>query len=83
MNNFLMQFQSDISNVEVVRPQTIEATAQGAAFLAGLAVGFFKDKNEIKNIIKNKKIFHPDINDDKRADLLSGWANAIGVCKKQ
>ena len=83
MNNFLMQFQSDISNVEVVRPQSVEATAQGAAFLAGLAVGFFKDRNELKNIIKDKKTFHPDINDTKRKDLLSGWANAIGVCKKQ
>ena len=83
MNNFLMQFQSDISNVEVVRPQSVEATAQGAAFLAGLAVGFFKDRNELKNIIKDKKTFHPNINDKKRTDLLSGWANAIGVCKKQ
>ena len=83
MNNFLMQFQSDISNVEVVRPQSVEATAQGAAFLAGLAVGFFKDRNELKNIIKDKKTFHPDINDAMRKNLLSGWANAIGVCKKQ
>ena len=82
-NNFLMQFQSDISNVEVVRPQTIEATAQGAAFLAGLAVGFFKDRDELKNILKNKDYFVPNIDDKNRKDLLSGWENAIRVCKNQ
>ena len=82
-NNFLMQFQSDISNVEVVRPQTIEATAQGAAFLAGLAVGFFKDRDELKNIIKNKDHFVPNIDDKNRINLLSGWENAIRVCKNQ
>ncbi len=82
-NNFLMQFQSDISNVKVVRPQTIEATAQGAAFLAGLAVGFFKDRDELKNILKNKDYFVPNIDDKNRKDLLSGWENAIRVCKNQ
>ena len=82
-NNFLMQFQSDISNVEVVRPQTIEATAQGAAFLAGLAVGFFKDRDELKNIIKNKDHFVPNIDSKNRFALLSGWENAIRVCKNQ
>lgn len=82
-NNFLMQFQSDISNVEVVRPSTTEATAQGAAFLAGLAVGFFKDRNELKTIIKSKDSFNPSINTERRSMLLDGWANAIEVCKKQ
>jgi glycerol kinase len=82
-NNFLMQFQSDISNVAVVRPQTTEATAQGAAFLAGLAVGFFKNRDELKLIVKNKDGFLPCINQEKREELLAGWANAIEVCKKQ
>ena len=82
-NKFLMQFQSDISNVEVIIPQTIEATAQGAAFLAGLAVGFFKDRDELKKINQTKESFIPNINHQKRTDLLGGWANAIGVCKKQ
>lgn len=82
-NNFLMQFQSDISNVEVVRPQTPEATAQGAAFLAGLAVGFFKDRDELKTIINGKSSFTPIIDVNKRQELLSGWASAINVCKKQ
>lgn len=82
-NNFLMQFQSDISNVAVVRPQTTEATAQGAAFLAGLAVGFFKNRDELKSIVKGKDSFLPSINEEKRTDLLNGWASAIEICKKQ
>lgn len=82
-NNFLMQFQSDISNVEVVRPETIEATSQGAAFLAGLAVGFFQDRDELKAIIKHKDHFLPSINKEKRMALLDGWNDAIEVCKKQ
>ncbi len=81
MNNFLMQFQSDISDVKVIRPQTVEATAQGAAFLAGLAVGFFKDRNEIKTIVKAKDSFLPNIDAKKRNELLLGWNNAIGICK--
>ncbi len=82
-NNFLMQFQSDISNVKVVRPQTTEATAQGAAFLAGLSVGFFKDRNELKTIIKGKDYFTPTIDDNVRKELISGWSHAVEVCKKQ
>lgn len=82
-NSFLMQFQSDISNVEVVRSETAEATAQGAAFLAGLAVGFFKDRNELKAIIKCRDSFKPSIDKEKRTELLDGWANAIKACKQQ
>ncbi len=81
-NNFLMQFQSDISDVSVVRPKTTEATAQGAAFLAGLAVGFFKDRNELKSIVKRDAVFIPNIDKEKRDNLLMGWANAISACKK-
>ena len=81
-NNFLMQFQSDISNIEVVRPRVTEATAQGAAFLAGLAVGFFKDRNELKSIITHKDSFVPHIENSKRVALLDGWSKAIGACKK-
>jgi glycerol kinase len=58
-NNFLMQFQSDILNVEVARPAVKETTALGAAFLAGLAVGFWQDKDELKSIIKKDRIFIP------------------------
>lgn len=81
-NNFLMQFQSDISNVEVIRPALTEATAQGAAFLAGLAVGFFKDRYELKTIIKGKASFSPSIDDENRQKLIHGWNNAINACKR-
>lgn len=81
-NNFLMQFQSDISNVEVIRPELTEATAQGAAFLAGLAVGFFKDREELKTIITGKDSFLPVIDEERRRELLDGWSNAIGACQK-
>lgn len=76
-NGFLMQFQSDISNIEVIRPSLTEATAQGAAFLAGLAVGFFKDRDELKAIITDKCSFTPSIEKAKRAELLDGWKKAV------
>lgn len=81
-NNFLMQFQSDISNVEVIRPTLTEATAQGAAFLAGLAVGFYKDRDELRTITTGKDSFNPSISEEKRAKLLEGWSDAIGACRK-
>ena len=81
-NNFLMQFQSNISNIAVVRPTTIEATSQGAAFLAGLAVGFFKNREELKTIIKNNDTFVSNIDSTKRKALIDGWIKAIGACRK-
>ena len=80
-NNFLMQFQSDISDVEVIRPVLAEATAQGAAFLAGLAVGFYKDRDELKKLAKSKDSFTPSIDPLKRDELLEGWSKAINACK--
>ena len=81
-NNFLMQFQADISNVEVIRPKLTEATAQGAAFLAGLAVGFYKDRDELKSIVNGQDSFSPSIGKEQRSALLEGWQNAICACKK-
>jgi glycerol kinase len=81
-NNFLMQFQSDISNLVVIRPTLTEATAQGAAFLAGLAVGFYKDRDELRDIITGKDTFSPSITAEKREELIEGWSNAINACRK-
>ena len=81
-NNFLMQFQSDISNVEVIRPALTEATAQGAAFLAGLAVGFYKNRDELRTIVTGSDSFHPSIEKEKCQELLDGWSNAVGACRK-
>lgn len=77
-NNFLMQFQSDILDVEVKRPDTIETTALGAAYLAGLAVGFWKDKEEINNISSLDRTFKPNMDNSTREKLYRGWKKAVG-----
>ena len=76
-NNFLMQFQADILNVEVQRPEIIETTALGSAFLAGLATGFWKDKEEISKIMKNSTKFYPSMEEDERNLFLNGWNKAV------
>jgi len=76
-NDFLMQFQSDILNIEVQRPVIIETTALGAVFLAGLAVGVWKDISELENLRKTDRIFYPNINGDVRKRLCSGWKDAV------
>lgn len=80
-NDFLMQFQSDISDLVVIRPCLTEATAQGAAFLAGLAVGFFRDRAEISSIVTEKTSFEPKIDKKTRAELLEGWKTAVRACE--
>jgi len=76
-NNFLMQFQADILNIEVERPAIIETTALGAAFLAGLAVGLWNDIAELNNCRQTDKIFAPQMSPVKREQLFSGWKNAV------
>ncbi|MBQ7646621.1 MAG: glycerol kinase GlpK [Clostridia bacterium] len=76
-NDFLVQFQADISNAKVFRPSMKEATAAGAAYLAGLAVGFFKDRNEISRLCTKGDIFDPEMEEDKRRRLLAGWHAAV------
>lgn len=77
-NNFLMQFQSDISDITVKRPQNAEATALGAALIAGLKCGFFESRQEIKTIADGTEEFVPRIEKAKREELLSGWKRAVG-----
>ncbi|MGB9788591.1 MULTISPECIES: glycerol kinase GlpK [Dictyoglomus] len=76
-NNFLMQFQSDISNLKVIRPYITETTSLGAAFLAGLGVGIWKDLDEIKRIWKEEKVFTPCMPEEKRRYYLSKWKEAV------
>ena len=80
-NNFLMQFQADASNTKIIRPACAEATALGAAFLAGLATGFWKDKSEILSIPNSVTEFLPSISEFKRNELLNGWKTAVRVTK--
>lgn len=76
-NNFLMQFQSDIMNREIVRPACVETTAMGASYLAGLAVGFWKSQQEIRGIWEQNRIFTPNMEEAERERELSGWNQAI------
>ena len=80
-NDFLMQFQADISRVKVVRPAMMEATAAGAAYLAGLAVGFFKDREEIKDKMQASREFTSEMSDRDREELLAGWHKAVDACR--
>ena len=76
-NNFLMQFQSDILDLSVYRPECIETTALGVAFLAGLATGVYKNKEEIKQNWKLGHSFSPDMSNERRNKLLKGWSVAV------
>ena len=76
-NNLLMQFQSDLLNTNVIRPTMIETTALGAAYLAGLAVGFWKDEAEIATIWKVDQIFQPMKNATVVSKGIQGWQKAI------
>ena len=76
-NNFLMQFQSDLLNVSVERPTINETTALGAAYLAGLAVGFWKDRSEIAAQWAIDRPFQPNMEESEREKLYSGWQKAV------
>lgn len=77
-NGLLMQFQSDIINAEVRRPIITETTALGAAYLAGLAVGLFKSKEELSQNWYESQKFTPNMEQDKREKLCKGWKKAVG-----
>lgn len=77
-NNLLMQSQADILGIKVVRPRITEITALGAAYLAGLAVGFWKNTDEIKNQWQIERCFEPIADNDTVEAAKAGWANAIG-----
>lgn len=80
-NNTLMQFQSDILGIPLVRPQVSETTALGAAYLAGLATGYWKNMDEIKNQWKADKIFSPDMDKSIVEKLVKDWRKAVGRSK--
>lgn len=80
-NNFLMQFQSDITDVPVVRPQCLESTALGAAYLAGLAVKFWKNRKELAKNAKVGKVFKPAMDSVDRKKRVDDWSKAVGCAK--
>ena len=77
VSDILLQIQSDMIRAIVDRPKTVETTALGAAYLAGLAVGYWKDKAEIAQNREIEKIFTPKLEKAKRDELYSGWKKAV------
>ena len=80
-NNFLMQFQSDILDCKVMRPQCIETTSLGAAYLAGLATGYWKSKEDVIENWQIDRTFTPEMSEDERSGLLAGWKKAVGAVR--
>jgi glycerol kinase len=78
-NDLLMQFQCDMLNTEVVRPSITETTALGAAYLAGLAVGYWKSIDEIAQLWQVNKTFQPGMNEEQRNKLTNGWKRAVAA----
>ncbi len=76
-NNLLMQFQADLLGVQVERPKVIETTALGVAFLAGLAVGFWKDQAEIHSSWRVDRCFKPEMPEERKSELYRGWLKAV------
>ena len=72
-----MQFQADILGIEVERPAITEMAALGACYLAGLGVGFWKSREEISRQWKIEKVFHPNMDENRREELYSDWKRAV------
>jgi glycerol kinase len=77
VNDLLLQFQADLLGVPVVRPVVTETTALGAAFLAGLAVGFWQDEPELAALWQAERSFEPAMSADRRGSLMAGWRRAV------
>jgi glycerol kinase len=80
-NDFLMQFQADILNIPVVRPVNTETTAAGAAYMAGLAVEFWSDTEELTRLWQRERTFEPRMTGAERERLLEGWSRAVERAK--
>jgi glycerol kinase len=76
-DKFLMQLQADICNASIIRPVVRETTALGAACLAGITVGFWKDQNEVKSRWQRDVVFNPEMAPEKRDNLVAGWHKAV------
>lgn len=82
-NNYLMQTQSDVIQVQVVRPSCVETTALGAAYLAGLAVGYWKSKDEIRGNMSIDRCFKPEISAEQSGKMTEGWKKAVSYAFNQ
>lgn len=82
-NDFVAQFQADLSDIDVVRPLNIETTSMGAAYMAGLTAGFWKNTTEISGTWKEERSFRPYMDMDERASLRRGWDRAVCCSRTQ
>ncbi len=80
-NNFLMQFQADILGCPIVRPADVETTALGAAYLAGLATGFWRSVEELERFWLAERVFEPRMTSERREELFEGWRRAVARCR--
>ena len=76
-NDFLMQFQADLLGAALERPASVETTSQGVCFLAGLGTGTFSDREELLGMIETERTFQPQMEEQRRADLIEGWRKAV------
>ena len=79
LNDLLMQMQADISGTEIVRYASIESTSLGAAYLAGLAVGYYKNLDDIISAKAIARTFKPSISEDERKEKMEGWHRAVNA----
>ncbi|MDT2767678.1 glycerol kinase GlpK [Globicatella sulfidifaciens] len=79
MNDFLLQFQADILGIEIARATNLETTALGAALLAGLAVGFWRDMDELRSLNATSQLFKPEMNNARKEQLYRGWKKAVAA----
>ena len=77
----MLQFQSDISNIDIIKPLNIESTALGAAILSGIKSKLWKNSEEVFKKIKIEKVFKPKMKTNKRKLLITGWKDAINKCE--
>ena len=80
-NDLLMQMQADLIDAEVRRPSCVETTAMGASYLAGLAVGYWKDMDEVKENHEIEKVFTPEITEEEREEKIAGWQKAVACTR--
>jgi glycerol kinase len=81
-NNLLMQFQADLLGAPVVRPKVLETTALGAGYLAGLAVGYWKDPADVAANWQQDRVFEPAMKRERVAELSAGWQKAVERAKR-
>ena len=80
-NNFLMQFQADMINAKVIRPKALETTALGAAYLAGLAVGYWSSIDELKALWAKEQVFESKMQSEQRDHYMHYWQKAVARAK--